>query len=1120
MRYCLLFLFQFVIIFSYAQALRYGNEWIDYNQTYYRIPVTQQGLYRLTTDDLRRAGLPVSTIDPTTLQLFRRGIEQAILVSGESDRKLDEADYLQFIGTGNDGRQDSILYRPSSAQPHARYSLFSDTAAYFLTWRTDGKAGKRMAVINETNQTNLTPESYHLAEKLLLLTDEYSFKDSESLVSSKQVYFEEGEGWSGILRQKGVAADHTLRLDNWLRTAPVKPEMEVLLNGRDNFPHLVDVSVGASGASRRLLGTATFQAFQTPKIKGQLEPTDLSAANDITVSTLSRGSAEFDRYSVSYIQIRYPQHFNLAGISQQTFNLLKNPQARSYLELTNAPENLALFDVTDPTAPRRLTSVRTGTTEKVVVPGTDAARQLWGTATVLKPVKLERIVFRKLDPAKPNYLIISHEQLMKPAGSTPDAVRAYAGYRASSAGGRYDTLVVTFRELVNQFSFGERTSLAIRRFADYMLSSGSATGGRDKFLLLMGRGNMHYPTRKNALQDQLDLVPTVSYPGSDVSLTEGLGGSPNYIPAMPTGRINTLRPQEVIQYLNKVKEFESTPANAAWRKSVLHLSGGRSAYELTAFRTIMDGVKNTATAQFLGAAVTTRSKKTDEPVERIEVSDVVNRGVGLITAFGHSSPIVMDTDIGYASNPTYGYQNKGRYPMMFFNGCGIANIFYGATNSLSTDWLLTPDKGAIAALGHGYSGYVGQLDNFTRVFYETLLADSVYLSQPIGVVHREASRRTLQRFPSDMDIANIQQMLLQGDPALRIFPMPKADFQLTPEGVSRAGDPAAKDSVRLKVEIGNVGRFNSRELASLTVRRLLPGGSYQTLTQLAGRPVANRDTVIIAFRPAAEAGKISYELVVDAEKRVDEMDETNNLLVFSAESTTNGFAVTLPSAGDRFPPDRLNPLLEVTFDGMRIADGAIVSANPLIQVNLLDEDRYRIRQDTVGIDVLLKRPCPSCNFERIYLGGDEVEWRPAGSDNRFTLNYRPRNLSEGVYTLQVQAADVAGNKAGALPYQIRFRVKNEDSLSVAQAAPNPFSTSTRIRFVLSGKESPGDGQVVIHSLTGKMVWRSVQPVRIGENLFEWNGTDQDGAALPAGLYLYQLLLPDGRKQGGRVVLIR
>ncbi|MCU0353041.1 MAG: hypothetical protein MUD08_04765, partial [Cytophagales bacterium] len=77
-----------------ARAQAYGNEWINFAQQYYKIPVVQRGIYRLTFQDLQRAGVPIATVDPRRIQIFHRGEEQAIVVAGEADAFFNEADYV------------------------------------------------------------------------------------------------------------------------------------------------------------------------------------------------------------------------------------------------------------------------------------------------------------------------------------------------------------------------------------------------------------------------------------------------------------------------------------------------------------------------------------------------------------------------------------------------------------------------------------------------------------------------------------------------------------------------------------------------------------------------------------------------------------------------------------------------------------------------------------------------------------------------------------------------------------------------------------------------------------------------------------------------------------------
>src|SRR5690606_13011996 len=111
-------------------------------------------------------------------------------------------------------------------------------------------------------------------------------------------------------------------------------------------------------------------------------------------------------------------------------------------------------------------------------------------------------------------------------------------------------------------------------------------------LFLIGKGvsynhNKNYLGNKAAYQFAGN-VPTLGYPGSDVDLVNFL---PNKLMAMNVGRISAWTPQEVGQYLEKVKAYEAalrTPvspdyASESWKKQVIHAAGGRRVDESSGY---------------------------------------------------------------------------------------------------------------------------------------------------------------------------------------------------------------------------------------------------------------------------------------------------------------------------------------------------------------------------------------------------------------------------------------------------------------------------------------------------------------------------------------------------------
>ena len=51
----------------------YGNEWIEYDQSHFKIMVAEDGLYRVGYQTLVDQGIPVSTIQGSQLRLYHMG---------------------------------------------------------------------------------------------------------------------------------------------------------------------------------------------------------------------------------------------------------------------------------------------------------------------------------------------------------------------------------------------------------------------------------------------------------------------------------------------------------------------------------------------------------------------------------------------------------------------------------------------------------------------------------------------------------------------------------------------------------------------------------------------------------------------------------------------------------------------------------------------------------------------------------------------------------------------------------------------------------------------------------------------------------------------------------------
>lgn len=206
--------------------------------------------------------------------------------------------------------------------------------------------------------------------------------------------------------------------------------------------------------------------------------------------------------------------------------------------------------------------------------------------------------------------------------------------------------------------------------------------------------------------------------------------------------------------------------------------------------------------------------------------------------------------------------------------------------------------------------------------------------------------------------------------------------------------------------------------------------------------------------------------------------------------------------------DRINPLLDVTFDGVRILNGDIVSSKPNILISVADENKYLLLNDTSDIKVFIKKQGQQ---ERQLFFAKDLNFIPAtsGNKNKCKIEYKP-TLEDGTYTLRVKATDRTLNTSGDNDYSISFKVINKPSITQILNYPNPFSTATRFVFTLTGSEVPEQIDIQIFTITGKVV-KTIRRedlgfLHIGRNITEyvWDGRDDFGDKLANGVYFYKV----------------
>src|SRR5262249_22040621 len=110
------------------------------------------------------------------------------------------------------------------------------------------------------------------------------------------------------------------------------------------------------------------------------------------------------------------------------------------------------------------------------------------------------------------------------------------------------------------------------------------------------------------------------------------------------------------------------------------------------------------------------------------------------------------------------------------------------------------------------------------LFYSVGFGDSTFIKKGIGDIQKESCRRYLNaNYPNLENIAQVQQMVLAGDPALKLFGTTTPDYSVTNGALSLFSldgkqVTSLSDSFAIKIIVKNLGAYNPSPLRIRLVR--------------------------------------------------------------------------------------------------------------------------------------------------------------------------------------------------------------------------------------------------------------------------------------------------------------
>jgi hypothetical protein len=1092
---------------------------------WYRLAVTDEGIYRLDAAALSAMGINTATLDPRTIRIYGNGgkelsegpgdthpddlVENAIYVEGESDGQFGSPDYVLFYGRSPRG----WTYSASRKTWNHYINHYTETNYYWLT--VGGARGKRM-----TDQPSSTMSPSVVVEKY---TDLVAIEEEKvnKLSSGKDWYGQSISGPSGsfthVSALPGLVANDII---NYRYTLVAHDETSPSFTVREGTTVLGRYYIAPSSeASYQYANAGTFEASASSSLS--------SNASQLSVS-FSSGSTSSEGW-IDWVEIMYPRM--LWGVS----NVLhfRSPDASGIAEylLQQFTAKPMIFNVTDP-ANVRLVSGVTGSYSFRDTLQTGTVKEYWATSVgAWKSVAgVQKMANQDLRgyASGADFIILTSEEFR----SVAERIKTF---REQPANGGLRSIVVDVANVYNEFGGGQPDITAIRDYLKYVYTHWTP---RPTFVLFLGGASYDY---KSILGTKSSYVPTwqslesrheiSSYATDDYFAKFGQSN----VPSLVLGRITARTVREANTVVDKIIRYRQEGADDGWKMRILYVAddswtsdGGEES----------DGTMHSDDAETLSGRGFTpeefEKKKIyiaeyptvynalgrRKPGAARDIIDQVNQGMLIVNYSGHGNPKVWAHesifDVTTSIPPMV---NANRLALFVLATCNFSQ-FDDPRNYTGSELLLNKaDGGAVGVISASRKVYAVSNAELNQGTYQQMFSRDTYGRL---VVDRPATG--LFRFKVvGGNSVNDQKYFYMGDPTTQLdFPRSYAmidsingervdsvagDVRTSPVVMKALGHVTLSGTIRdaanrIDTTFNGVAqlRVNDASRAQLIVN-FYPGRNW-SYTSTGGAIYRGENSVA--------KGRFHATFIVPKDISYADTTGRGRLVAYFSGGGVDGAGFTglvrIGGTDTTAANDGSGPMMHIYMNSRSFRPGDVVTEAPTLLVDLRDSNG--VNTSTAGIGHRIEAWINSSTQSK-----DLTEHYTSALDDfrAGTVEYPLSGLPSGKNTLRVRAWDSQNNSSVAETY---FDVASSAQLSISDVFnyPNPFASETQFTFRQNLGEAV-DVEVKIYTLAGRLI-QSLHAVAPGDPMVRvpWDGRDRDGDTIANGVYLYKLVVrtTDGR----------
>jgi hypothetical protein len=1125
-------------VYAANSVLAYGD--------WYKIGVSQSGIYKITSIDLLNMGFSDNNLITSNIRVYGNGggmlaeannlprlddlIENAIeIVDINHNGLMETDDYLLFYGSS----PNQWKYNASKHLYDYTNHLYDDQNYYFITLIAGN--GKRIE-----NDPNNYPASNVLAQQF----QDYAVHENDSLNLIKS-----GKEWYGELFDVDKDYSFNFNFPNIVSNQNITLKTNIIAR-----------STSTSSIKYQIGGTSKIFQF-TPVNSNYLadfatEITDTiqlkSASPSINVNLQYFQPSNGGQAWLNYIELNAWRTLSIAE-PQLRF---QNPQIISQggiaeYQVQNANASLQIWDISNPLKPIRVNGTLAANTYSFKSLNDTLRTFITHNGSYFTPQMIGIVENQNLHSlSKLDYVIIYHPLFKSQAEQLADIHRNKNGF---------NVLTINPQMIYNEFSSGTTDIAAIRDFMKMLYDK--AAGNLDdmpKYLLFFGDASYDYKNRISNNTNMLPtfessntLSPTESYTTDDFFglLDDSEGASSNGSLDIGIGRFPVTNVEQANNILNKISRYIN-PDSIVTASSGCN-TGVAGAASMSDWRNIVcfigddeEGQVHTSQADYL--ANYTNSNYPQYNIDKIffdaytqiitpggqrypevktAIAQRVAKGALVINYTGHGGEEGWAHESVLEVDDINSWKNYYNLPLFVTATCEFSRYDDPGRISAGEYVFLNGQGGGIGLLTTSRVTYTSSNFALSKVVYQNLFKtiNDEYLC--IGDIMR------LAKVGSGSISAN-RNFVLIGDPALQLA-YPKQKVITTQIIDSKSGLPVdtikALQEITIKGEVQSAGQTLANFNGFLFPTIFDKSQQYNTLGNDPDSPVYTfnlQKNILYKGLTSVKNGKFEFTFIVPRDISYQYGFGKISYYATNYLTDANGYNQDI-TIGGSFPNaenDIDGPKIQLFMNDTLFVSGGITNQNPWLHALLFDEHGINTIGNGIGHDVtaILDENSSQPIVLNDYYQADLNNYQKG------LIRYPFYNLADGLHTLSMKVWDVYNNSSDAY---IEFIVASNQEVVIENLlnAPNPFQSETSFIFEHNQSCDLLNVQLLIYNTNGQLV-RDLQAVvnstgyQVGPDQLTWDGTNDYGSPLGQGVYIYQLKveLPNGEYEikSNKLVLLR